>query len=122
MTAFRPGPPEQHPKNGPPPGRPPQGTGPGQYGHDRGHEHDPNAWRAHMREVIAHAGALEAGQTNAFYYVVWQQDGSLLANSPGAPKDVPMPAETGHGHESGDRPGANTRTRGEFREFCLCFP
>jgi heavy metal sensor kinase len=76
-----------------------------------------------MREVIVHAGALEAGQTNAFYYIVWQQDGSLLASSPGAPKEVPLPVESGTvQHEAGDRPGAVTRTRGEFREFCLCFP
>jgi heavy metal sensor kinase len=120
MTAFRPGPREQHPRNAPPAdGSHPEGPPP----KDHGHERDPSSWRAHMREVIAHAGALEDGQTNAFYYIVWQEDGSVLANSPGAPKAVPMPAEThASEQESHDRPGAITRTRGEFREFCLCFP
>ena len=126
MTAFRPGPPgEGHAPKGPPPpghpseGQPPDGPHPGRPGH----EHDPGAWRQHMLEVIAHAGELEAGQTNAFYYVVWQHDGTALASSAGTPKDVPMPAETETvEHEGGDRPGPITRTRGEFREFCLCFP
>jgi signal transduction histidine kinase len=124
MTAFRPGPGEPHlrkgpPRDRPPPGRPGQETTPG----DHGPEHDAGSWREHMREVIAHAGALEAGETNAFYYIVWQKDGSLLASSPGAPQDVPIPAESGVvGHRDGDRFGAITRTRGEFREFCLCFP
>src|SRR5678809_32701 len=77
-----------------------------------------------MREVISRVGALEGGQTNAFYYVLWQQDGTLLASSPGAPKDVPMPAGTTHSHqqENGEKPSSNTRTRGPLREFCLCFP
>jgi two-component system, OmpR family, sensor kinase len=125
MSAFRPGPPaDPHlPKGLPPDGplrdRPPPDRHPNYFGH----EHDPSAWRQHMQEVIAHAGALEAGQTNAFYYLVWQRDGTLQASSPGAPKDVPMPAETGRAEgETGDRPGAITRTRGEFREFCLCLP
>ncbi len=122
ITAFRPGPPaDPHGHGGPPRERPPPDRSPNE-GKEGKHDHDPSGWRAHMREVIAHAGALEAGQTNAFYYVVWQQDGSLLASSPGAPKDVPMPAETGREHEPVDRSGAITRTRGELREFCLCFP
>src|SRR5690348_10675704 len=126
MTAFRPGPPgEPHSPKGPPPPGPPE-AGPEGRGPERhagfGH-HDPGAWRQHMQEVIAHAGALEAGQTNAFYYIVWQQDGSLLASSPGAPANVPLPVEAASlQRPEGDRPGAITRTRGEFREFCLCFP
>jgi signal transduction histidine kinase len=125
MIAFRPGPPdESHGRGGPPPDRPPtERLGPDRSPKDRGHEHNPNAWREHMREVIAHAGAIESGQTNAFYYVVWQNNGLLLASSPGAPTDVPMPDEPGPLERSGgDRPGPITRTRAEFREFCLCFP
>jgi two-component system OmpR family sensor kinase len=130
MTAFRPGPPaERHGPKGPPTQGPPlegphpEGPHPERRPNDFGHEHDPSAWRQHMQEVIAHAGALEAGQTNAFYYIVWQRDGTLLASSPGTPRDVPMPAETETvEREAGDRPGPITRTRGEFREFCLCFP
>jgi heavy metal sensor kinase len=120
MTAFRPGRPEEaRGRGGHAPDRPP----PEAPGKDRGHEHDPNAWRQHMREVMAHAVALEAEQSNAFYYVVWQNDGTLVASSPGVPKDVPMPAEPGPLERSkSDRPDAITRTRGEFREFCVCFP
>lgn len=124
MTAFRPGPPgEPHAPKGPP------AEGPGSEGHGPerrpgfGHQHDPGAWRQHMQEVIAHAGALEAGQSNAFYYIVWQQDGTLLARSPGAPDSVPMPVEIETAaHQKDDRSGAVARTRGEYREFSFCFP
>jgi heavy metal sensor kinase len=76
-----------------------------------------------MQETIAHAGELEAGQTNAFYYIVWQSDGNLQASSPGAPTDVPMPVATGPtDSESPERPGTISRTRAEFREFCVCLP
>ena len=44
------------------------------------------------REAIQQNGVLDAGQTNTFYYVLWQLDGSVLARSPGAPADVPGPA------------------------------
>ena len=125
MIAFRPGPhPEPHgPKeqrqgeshpDGPPPDKPPR---------ERGHEHDPGAWRTHVREVIARAEALESGQTNAFYYVVWQKDGSLLANSPGAPANIPVPLESETvDHGPGEPSSSFTRTRGEYREFAVCFP
>jgi two-component system, OmpR family, sensor kinase len=119
-TVFRPGPPD---KMRGPGGPPPEGPPKERSGKDHGREHDPAAWREHVREVIAHAGALEAGETNAFYYVVWQNDGSVLASSPGAPKDIPMVVEQGPPElHPGERPGATTRTRGEFREFGLCFP
>jgi heavy metal sensor kinase len=118
MIAFRPGPPDEGHGHG----KPPPDRSSGQPQKDRGHDHDPAAWRAHVREVISHAGELEAGQTNSFYYVVWQQDGSLLASSPTTPKDVPMPAEIVRDRERGDGPGSMTRTRRELREFCVCFP
>jgi two-component system, OmpR family, sensor kinase len=124
--AFRPGPPDEgHGRGGPPPEqRPLETRSPGHPHGDHSPEHDPAVWRAHMRDVISRVGALEGGQTNAFYYVVWQQDGTLLASSPGAPKDVPMPERDSHSHqqEKGDKPSSNTRTRGVLREFCLCFP
>lgn len=130
MSAFRPGPPgEPHAPKGPRPqeppseGAPPDEPRPGRRPGNFGHERDPADWRQHMKEVIAHAGALEGGQTNAFYYLVWQRDGTLLASSAGAPGNVPMPAEPeAVQRDTGDRPGTVTRTRGEFREFCLCFP
>jgi len=121
MIVFRPGPPNDHrlAKGPPRPEGPPRDRRP----NDFGHEHDPSEWRQHMQEVIANAGVLEAGQNNAFYYIVWQKDGTLQASSQGAPKEVPMPAEAGRTEgEMGDRPGATTRTRGEFREFCQCLP
>lgn len=125
MTAFRPGPPGEPrvPKGPPSELNRPEGPPPGKPPNERGHEHDPAAWRTHVREVISRAEALEAGQTNAFYYIIWQQGGSVLASSPGAPKAVPMPVESElPEHSPVDRPGAITRTRGEFREFALCFP
>src|SRR5690349_20902916 len=70
MSAFRPGPPPA-PHLGEPghPGEMHRDKPPSEHGgNDRGHEHDAAGWRAHMQEVIAHAGALEAGQSNAFYY------------------------------------------------------
>ena len=38
---------------------------------------------------------LDASQTNTFYYILWQGDGSVLARSPGAPDDVPAPERAG---------------------------
>jgi two-component system OmpR family sensor kinase len=124
MAAFRPGPPMgPHEPKGPgpdnmrserpPPDRPPDG---------HGRDHNPEGWRKHMQDVISHAGALEAGQTNAFYYLLWQADGSLIASSPWAPNNVPMPLEPNHETGPNDRPGSLTRTRGEFREFSVCSP
>src|SRR5439155_10204717 len=52
---------------------------------------DPSEILSKIRAAIEQAGAREAGDTNAFYFVLWQKDGSVLARSPGAPGDVPMP-------------------------------
>jgi heavy metal sensor kinase len=119
-----PRPDEPHGRGGPPPPEHPEQHGqPNQSSarppEVRHPEHDPAAWRAHMSEVISHAGALEGGQTNAFYYMFWQPDGTLLASSPGAPKDVPIPSC--QIPEPGDKPSSNLRTRAEFREFCVNF-
>jgi heavy metal sensor kinase len=125
MAAFRPGhpggphtgdgprPSELNHGGAPPPGRPPN---------DHGPERDLAAWRSHMQEVIAHAGAIDSEQTSAFYYILWQANGSVLASSSGAPQNVPMPEEPNPGHESADRPGTIARTRGEFRELGVCLP
>lgn len=121
MVAFRPAPPPDHrsavgrPADSMEPDRPPP-HGP------REHEHDPALWRAHVREVITHAGAIESSQTNPFYYLVWQADGSLLASSPGAPADVPVPVESSHESRADTEPGTISRTRGPFRELGLCLP
>ncbi|HXP61417.1 MAG TPA: HAMP domain-containing sensor histidine kinase [Dongiaceae bacterium] len=90
---FRPGPP------GPPPGPPserrpegPRGEGPGE-GRRR---FDPEEFRKRLRQAIEKAGALDSSQTNRFYYVLWQGDGALLAQSSGSPQGVPMPQATVH--------------------------
>ncbi len=49
----------------------------------------------HIREAVQQGGALDPSQTNIYYYVLWQQDGSILAHSPGAPDDVPAPGHPG---------------------------
>jgi signal transduction histidine kinase len=86
MALFRPrppGPPPEHPQ-GPPPG-------------DRHGEHrfDSSDFvlrvRESMREAIQQAGTFEATQTNTFYYLLIQENGSVLARSPGAPDDIPAP-------------------------------
>jgi heavy metal sensor kinase len=49
----------------------------------------------HIREAVQQGGALDPSQTNIYYYVLWQQDGSILAHSPGAPDNVPAPGHPG---------------------------
>lgn len=105
-------PPEEKHREGPPPERP---------GNEHGHERDPAGWRAHMQEVIAHAGDLDLGQTNTFYYILWQDNGTVVASSPAAPQDVPVPEEPNRDQPS-DRPGTTSRTRGEYRELGVCLP
>jgi len=97
MALLRPQPPDR------PPDRPPdwQRGGLGQRGGFPPNE--PRNERAfgspdflrHMREAVQQGGALEPSQTNIYYYVMWQQGGSILAHSPGAPEDVPAPEHPG---------------------------
>jgi signal transduction histidine kinase len=83
MSMFRPGPPPLEP------GRP-MGI----------HRSDPFDFRTRLCNAVEQAGAIDSSQTNGFYYVLWQQDGSALATSPGAPTDVPRPDELGEEHFS----------------------
>jgi len=93
MALFRPQPPDR------PPDRPPdwQHGGHGQRGGFPPNE--PRNERAfgspdflrHIRDAVQQGGALDSSQTNIYYYVMWQLDGSILAHSPGAPEDVPAP-------------------------------
>ena len=122
MSLWRPMPPAEghfHKEN---PGREgPTTQGSEQHGPPpHGPEHEPRDWRMHMQEMIARAGAVEAGQTNAFYYLAWSKDGSLLASTTNAPKEVPMPEELRAERDDAGRPGA--RTRGEYRELGACLP
>jgi heavy metal sensor kinase len=111
---------------GPPPGEPRGG----------GHGNSPDFCLA-IKDAIQRASVLDANQTNTFYYVLWNEDGTMLARSPSAPSDVSMPryrplvqasdaqvrgmlGEPGH-----PRPGpmrATLRTRGESRELFRCLP
>jgi heavy metal sensor kinase len=133
MALFRPRPP------GPPPEHA-QGPRPGDH-----HEHrfDSSDFlsrvRESMREAIQHAGTFEATQTNTFYYLLIQENGSVLASSPGAPADVPMPSchpseparsaspgMMGKGPFPGPGPGSpmplEARTRGDLREVYRFLP
>ncbi len=86
-----------------------------------------------VRDAIQRGGALDPSQTNTFYYILWQEDGAIMARSPGAPADVPAP---GRPHElrpfmQRDRlrpvdpapplPPA-VRTRGQMRELFRFLP
>lgn len=76
MALFRPPPPPEQSTESP----------------HRGH-FGPTEFLDHIREAVQKAGSTESGQTNAFYYVLWQSDGSVLARSPGAPPEVPVPPQ-----------------------------
>jgi two-component system, OmpR family, sensor kinase len=91
-----------------------------------------------MRNLIEQGGAVDASQTNTFYYVLWQGDGSVLARSPGAPANVPWPDnlpqpppqgyEERPAPEKGPRPNPGpgmlpvSRTRGQARELFRPLP
>lgn len=103
---------------------------------------DSREFFARIRDTVQQAAMLDAGQTNAYssyYYVVWQEDGSLATRSPEAPSDVPPPdervalpaagasqARDVSGEPSTARPGpprpAIARTRGEYRERYQLLP
>lgn len=98
---------------------------------------DPTQVLVRMRKAIEQGNALEGAQTNAFYYVLWQGDGTLVAHSPGAPSELPLPEHAappaaGEPQQVGDparggQPGPGfraplARTRGEFREVFHFLP
>ena len=91
-----------------------------------------------IREAVEQGGAIDTSQTNIFYYVLWQQDGSILARSPGAPDDLPAPERTLAAQPPAaldrDAPGGPLpfgagphvppipRTRGQLRELFRFLP
>jgi heavy metal sensor kinase len=95
-------------------------------------------YRTRIHDFIQQAGSLETGQTNTLYYVLWEFDGSVAAQSPGAPDQVPAPnpfqpertnpqrGPGGFGPGPGPGPQAQMapidRTRGEFREMLRYLP
>jgi len=128
-----------------PPGRPasfqanlaPPGNLPPDEEHKRDHGEPPQFSRS-IEEAIARASALDASQTNTFYYALWKADGTILARSPNSPSELEIP-ESCHAnagaeaqmHSMGGEvaPGRFgppmrpvTRTRGELRELFRSLP
>jgi len=133
MALFRPRPPG-------PPADHPQGPPREERHGERRFDSSDFLTRVHesMREAIQQAGTFETTQTNTFYYLLWQDNGSVLARSPAAPMDVPLPActhpwEPGAGRNTGGfnkgpfpGPGnqmpSESRTRGQWRELYRFLP
>jgi heavy metal sensor kinase len=123
MALLRPQPPER-------PMEPPSEMHQGKH---HGNTFESPEFTDRIRDAIQQAGAADASQTNGFYYVLWSQDGSLLASSPGTPGLVPMPApfETSSypaniDNPAGRRPGPPhppvVRTRDGQRELYRFLP
>jgi two-component system, OmpR family, sensor kinase len=131
----RPPPQREAPPDRPPSGRPsPEDRrrgGPGPRG-------DPAYFRQRMQEHLQQVASSEIDQSNSFYFVMWQPDGSVAVRSSGAPADVPIPERTPSvGSESGLGPDGRggpprpdpgppgfsaARTRGELREVFRFMP
>jgi heavy metal sensor kinase len=137
MALLRPQPPDRSPSRPTeqPPDRPP-GQPPDEP-HD-GRRVNSSDFLLKIRQVVEQGDALDVSQTNTFYYVLWQDNGSLLARSPGVPGDVPAPERAGlpgaHASQARDAfgkgPPANpdspmhpvARTRGQLRELVRFLP
>jgi len=127
MTLLRPQPRERPPG---PPSEPPSEPPSAQR---RGNGFNSPEFVDRIREAIQQAGVADASQTNALYYVLWREDGSVLASSPGAPSAVPVPvpletpsSRDAIGNSAPDRPGPPqppaARTRAEQREIYRFLP
>jgi heavy metal sensor kinase len=91
-----------------------------------------------IRDAVQRGGTLDPSQTNTFYYVLWQEDGSVLASSPGAPVGVPAPKHIGAARspalqsrdsfrkgppaDAGPEVPSEARTRGQMREMFRFLP
>jgi len=90
--------------------------------------------RGQVESMVKRVKTFVGSQTNTYYLAVWEERGTVPTCSPGAPKDVPMPADNqtvsrsdsfrspdGGGFGRPPAPGplraARTRTRGEYREL-----
>jgi two-component system OmpR family sensor kinase len=117
------------------PGEPPPGPPPEEFRRNRRMDFGDLLQR--LRQAVEQAGAVESSQTNGFYYMLWQ-NGSVLAKSPNAPNDVPVPdpsasmdsppaqdrngpGEPGPGH-GGPPPPLPPRDRGAVRELLRELP
>lgn len=118
-----------------PPGRTPQPP-PNQPG--GGGPFNSPGFLIQIREAIQQGGVLDRSQTNVLYYILWQQDGSIMAHSPGAPTNVPAPKLVlGPASQASRTPGATAdpnrskpdpsqqfegRTRDQMRELYRPLP
>ena len=91
-----------------------------------------------VRDAVQRGGTLDPSQTNTFYYVLWQEDGSIVARSPGAPAGVPAPKHVGTAGSQAFRQRdafkkgslvnvgpdvpSEARTRGQMREMFRFLP
>src|SRR6266404_4043681 len=64
-----------------------------------------------IQDSIQRVANLDADQTNAFYYVLWKEDGTVGASSANAPNDMSMPEHSrpalaieSHGREAPGEP------------------
>ena len=126
------------PPDGPfePPSGPRRNEPPGDLRNDRGFGFPD--FLLTIRDAVQRGGTLDPSETNTFYYVLWQEDGSILARSPGAPADVPAPkrvvAKGSQGFQQGNAFGkgpfadfgpdvpSEARTRGQMREVYRFLP
>lgn len=75
----------------PPPGPPElRREGPGQA-----RPFDPEHMMTLLCAAIDRANTADAAQTNAFYYALWEKDGSLAAHSVPVPQDLERPSPSG---------------------------
>ncbi len=111
------------------PGPPPPDEARREHGEGR---NDPAHFRRRLSEAIQRASLNEAGQTNSYYFVMWECEGTVLAASTNMPTAVPMPLRASPGPAQiaerpnpakgppGERGGpamfSGRRTRGVFRE------
>ena len=94
-----------------------------------------SGFRDRLREIVEQTTS-ESVQTNAFYFIFWQEDGTIAARSPWAPESVPRPEldsllemgtnsldlakDPGPGRSVGRLPVS--RSRGELRESYRSLP
>jgi signal transduction histidine kinase len=117
MTLFRPPPPPDHSR---------------QDHEDR--DWGPPMFGDRMRQWVQQADVSSITQSNSFYFILWQQDGSVLACSPGVPYQIPPPKPDWPAGFQGSKktmgfpqpPGppmrSSARTRGELRELFHFLP
>src|SRR5262245_7149130 len=85
---FRMPPPEPPKQGGPRGGGPPPNEG--RPGHP-GNRNDPARFRERLIESVQRVASTEEGQTNSYYFVMWQCEGAVLATSTNTPPDISMP-------------------------------